>query len=196
MFACVWVNYTASVQGTTIREVLCENCGEKYHYRLSRVAYGYVHAPYDIGGSTAKKRAMERAKQRLRRKLDEDVDPVPCPECGWYQWAMVPLLRRSRLRWMRPLALWSLVAVLVPFTIGVVGVINARTPSEAPAWTNYAWVAAGLVILLCPAIYILRWVLNLFYDPNRSIEQRERILRGRAVALTPEEVEDLKRQQG
>src|SRR5262245_47579934 len=95
------VNYTASVSGATVVCVTCENCGDKYYYQLARVGHGRVHCPFDIGGGTeAQRRARERAKQSLRRKLDEDVEAIPCPECGWYQKAMTAMVCRSRLRWL------------------------------------------------------------------------------------------------
>jgi hypothetical protein len=86
----------------------------------------------------------------------------------------------------------SLPAALVPFTVGVWGVMGARTPSEAPQWTTYAWLAAALFVLSCPTLYALRWVLNRVYDPNKTIPEQERIHRGRERALTPEQIEKLR----
>jgi hypothetical protein len=106
--------------------------------------------------------------------LNEDVDPIPCPACGWYQKAMIPLLRRERLRWMPSLAKGCLVAALFAFAAGVVGQVAAirgqpaaaQLPDTAPAWTYAAWVVAAALVLLCPGLYVLRWALNRSYDPN------------------------------
>ena len=74
--------------GTNVRFVTCQSCGHDFPYRLSR---------------TVTSGRQERAEARIRKVLQTECDPVPCPSCGNYQPSMIPLLRhrhRSGMRWI------------------------------------------------------------------------------------------------
>jgi hypothetical protein len=187
----VLVTYNVSAQGTRVAQVTCEHCGSSYCYHLTRTTHAHVHEIYDLAGNTAFRRAQDRAQAKLRRLLETAADPVPCPECGWYQKNMLPSLRRSRLPWMRAVARWSLALVLIPLVISVVGLIGAKDLKAAPEWTSYTCVATVILPLALPALYALRWVLNRLYDPNKAIDQDERVRRGRERAVSPETASDL-----
>ncbi|HEX5269649.1 MAG TPA: hypothetical protein VFW33_04135 [Gemmataceae bacterium] len=186
VYGFLLATYNVSAQGTRVAQVTCEYCGSTYCYRLARTARAHVHAIYDLGGKTAFRRSQDRARAKLRRLLDTATDPVPCPECGWYQKDMLPALRRSRLAWMRTVAKWSPAVALVPFTISVFGLMGAKDLNAPPEWTTYTCLAAATLPLALPVVCFLRRVLNRLYDPNQAITQDERIRLGRERAVSPE----------
>lgn len=77
------------------RDVCCERCGCAYRYELVRRV---EHAPFwpFARATTAERRALAA----LQKELHAGVEPVPCPDCGWFQKPMVLEHRRRRLRWM------------------------------------------------------------------------------------------------
>src|SRR5438874_2630964 len=97
--------FTAAATGSIVRDVTCEKCGCAYHYRLVRRGEGHGHSPYHLNNRGAERRAHDRAQRRLAKMLARDVDPVPCPDCGWIQQEMVHEVRRRRLRWLNVVAL-------------------------------------------------------------------------------------------
>src|SRR5688500_14369563 len=88
------------VKGETVRHVVCEKCHQSFDYVLTRrAALDTVPLPFLV-------RAAERiCGERVARRLAGDVDPHPCPACGWMQRGMIPELRR---RFARPVATWGI----------------------------------------------------------------------------------------
>jgi hypothetical protein len=92
--------YTAAISGTAIKEVRCEECSETYFYKMVRRGEGQGTSPYYLNNAGAERRAQKGAQTQLEKLLRKGVDPVPCPDCGWFQENMVREVRRRRLRWM------------------------------------------------------------------------------------------------
>jgi hypothetical protein len=171
--------------GETAVAVHCENCRRKYYYRLKRSARAEA---------TSKDQARLIAKQRLCRKLDGDIDPVPCPSCGWLQEEMVPLLRTPRLRWMQHLGIATLVIGAI-FCIPLFLYFDPTTrPADKPS-LPLAVVSGSLVVwggLSMLTMLGMRSYLNARYDPNDPETEEERIKEGRRRSLTREEADDLR----
>src|SRR4051812_43734842 len=90
--------YGANVTGSVVRRVTCEKCSCTYAYELTRAGSGHARSPYLLDNAGAQFRAQTRANKALRRALERDVDPVECPDCGWYQAEMEQEARRRTLR--------------------------------------------------------------------------------------------------
>src|SRR5437763_12084439 len=73
----------------------CERCQSEYFYRLDRVGKGN-HTSYGGDQFAAQQAADWAARANLDRMLQNDADPVPCPDCGWYQQPMVRAMRDRR----------------------------------------------------------------------------------------------------
>jgi len=114
-----------------------------------------------LNNSRASTVAILRAQDSLARKLDQDVDPVRCPDCGWLQADMVRHLRRGRCRWLQWAAL--LPAVL---TLAVLMIHTADAKGEdAVSDGTFLTVAASAVAYAACAL-LLRMFLVARYAPN------------------------------
>jgi hypothetical protein len=88
MFILLTVRHIA-VNGEALRHVTCERCKHDFDYRLERsVTLDTLPLPALV------RRAERTCRERLARRLSTDVEPVPCPSCGWVQAEMVRELRR------------------------------------------------------------------------------------------------------
>jgi ssDNA-binding Zn-finger/Zn-ribbon topoisomerase 1 len=74
--------------------VKCDKCGRDYVFELARVGSGRAQAPYGIGIRRAARAAEERAQRDVRRRLENDAELVPCPECDWISEELI-----ARYRW-------------------------------------------------------------------------------------------------
>jgi hypothetical protein len=179
-----------TVSGRTLKRVKCEQCKCDYAYHLTRrgvaharpnegamvlggalfgiighLAAGALFAPDDEDRA----RAHEMATKGLHNSLDRECEPVACPDCGWYQAAMVNEARRRRHRWM----IWIGSIVVALAVCGLFFVISANFgqrygdgPDPNTLWKLGAVAAAGLVILA------LRWALIRRHDPNELWPRR------------------------
>jgi hypothetical protein len=92
--------YEAIVRGSAVRAVACENCQTEFVYILRRQGLGHGVSPLYLDNQGAQDRARAHANADLHKELTRGQDPVPCPECGWYQRSMIPLLRQAHRRGM------------------------------------------------------------------------------------------------
>src|SRR4051794_27489036 len=127
-----------SAWGTNVRFVTCQPCGHSFAYRLARAASGGTQA---------------RARERVRRALQAECDPVPCPACGAYQPDVVRRLRGEHLGWMRAAGL----------AVSAVGAF-ACALGFVLGWT--AWPAILSVVGAGLGLVLLRVVLARRFDPN------------------------------
>lgn len=197
MFVYDGVNYTATVKGSTPVAVRCEKCGHKYYYLLVCTAVGRGQAPYGLGAEAAKERARAAAERQLRRMLETEIVPVPCPQCGWYQEEMIPQLKAPRLRWMRfvgisGVVVGGLVAVVATLLTAASG---ERHSTIEPAAVVVAWGVTAITLLGGIALLLVRRHKNAGYDPNNPETEQERIELGRRFTITKEEAEELMQDQ-
>src|SRR5574342_398476 len=96
----LWTRRTASASGVARKHVTCEACGAEYGYELERMTLGHGYTLYALDLEGAERRAEERARARLARKLAHEQEIVPCPKCGWIQADMARLGRRGHMRWV------------------------------------------------------------------------------------------------
>jgi hypothetical protein len=97
-----------TARGSAVKTVRCEACHCQYAYRLSREAVG-TSSDFLVADAQA---AKQNASDELRKLLERECDPVPCPTCGWYQRNMV---RRARQLRYRPLGIATEVLFVITF---------------------------------------------------------------------------------
>jgi hypothetical protein len=193
----VGVNYSVTLKGSAPVAVRCENCGQKYYYLLVCTAVGRGQAPYGLGAETAKRNARRAAQRRLDRMLDTEIAAVPCPHCGWYQRAMLPLLRKPRLKGMRTLGVVGLVVGGVIGFIGGAIILGELDRSPITSLLVPCVIAlVGLAFLLAGATLLLvRRHRNAHYDPNDPETEQDRLALGREYCITREQAEAFLEQQ-
>src|SRR5262245_3900911 len=89
---------------TAERSVSYFNCSRVFQYHVQATAYGLVFR--SLCDDETYRRAERDAERRLKRMLERDVVPTPCPHCGRYQQDMTASLRRRE--------------VVVPLVIGLI----------------------------------------------------------------------------
>jgi hypothetical protein len=99
------------VRGEITRHVVCDKCHHAFDYVLARsAALDTVPLPILV------RKAEQICRERLSRRLAADVDPHPCPACGWVQAHMVPELRR---RFAKPLGTVGLFLAIAFAALGL-----------------------------------------------------------------------------
>jgi hypothetical protein len=164
------VQYTAEVQATAVRLVLCDECEAEYVYQLERTTEGYGNSVYALDNAGAKRRATKQAEKALDRTMKSACDVIPCPECGYVQDHMLKQARFERA------ALFGLIgAGTLILAIGML-FVGAYTRLG-----NLAFAVAGLSFLATLGLGIFALVAYATHDPNRKPEA-DRIAKGQELA--------------
>src|SRR4051794_23820457 len=108
----VWTNFTAQIQGQTVKLVPCEECHAEYVYLLKREGVGAGTSYYGIINVSAEENAVAGAEEILDQYLTNDFDPVPCPGCGHYQRYMFPKLFSTQSLWFPAVVMGILCSII------------------------------------------------------------------------------------
>jgi hypothetical protein len=167
----------------------------EYGYVMTRQGHGVVRS-WKFLDNQARDNAKWLAERHLLWKLEASCDPVPCPQCGWFQEEMVSRLRRNHLRW---LFLTGLAAIAAAFLGGLIMYfctveihLNARPGGlEIPARDIYiGWSVVALLLLLSPTVIILKWLMARKLDPNgEPVEKRRQ--QGQTMAMPEKEFREI-----
>jgi hypothetical protein len=185
-----WTKYEATVHGSLLKTVPCENCATEYVYVLERESSGVGTSVYALNDEGAAEHAKSAAADTLQSVLENDFDPVPCPACGHYQKCMFPKLLEARRTWVEPAMVAVLVLGALSFLIAVyrtIGYALART-EQGVAGLVIAWLILLLVCLSGLGLSLIKRYKARHFDPN--LEDREtRLALGRSRAVTRAEFE-------
>jgi hypothetical protein len=170
--------YTATAEGSVIKEVTCENCGHAYSYSMSRIVTGVEKVLFSSSRGPGK--ALTKAQKNLATALETEHDDVSCPECGWHQAAHVAFVR-SRLYPQLTnfagaffvFAVLAFVLILV-FCVRYVVLLPEHRLPKASSMLQF-----GLIVLVvaAPGLLLrgLRSLLALTYQPNRNADYRDTV---------------------
>jgi hypothetical protein len=127
------------------RHVSCENCGTGYVYIVDREASRSGTSFLFLDNAGAKERATEHAELELDSVLSKEIDPVPCPNCGWFQTHMLAKARKKHLGWM---ATSATVLFCVALLCVLVILLNIEGPRQViPTWwVTMAEIACGVSV--------------------------------------------------
>jgi len=176
------MDYTSTMAGLVVKLVHCESCQAEYVYQLERTARGSGTSFLFLDNEGASARASAQAEQELRQKLEQGVDLVPCPVCGWYQRHMIPKAKRQYRRWMLNVgACLTLGLIPLAFIGAFVNASSGNGDGPAIPWPAFG---AGLLILflLGAGLMIAKAILASRYDPN-SVDVETRKKRGQWCAM-------------
>jgi hypothetical protein len=187
-----WTEYTATMQGRTLKVVPCENCSTEYVYILEREASGVGTSVYMLNSEGAAAHAQSAAGDTLKEFLDNDFDPVPCPVCGHYQRYMFPKLRETK-------GMGIVVITIALLLIGAIAAVGSLKCSlgylQHPSEADFrSMITAWSVLLVVCFIGLVLSILNKRkirrFDPNVA-DQQARIAIGRSRAVTRAEFEKM-----
>jgi hypothetical protein len=176
-------DWTVTRSGTVLKFVRCEQCNHDYAYWMHRKIEHSSFSALGLDNRGAVSRAAREANDRLDRALRKSCDPVPCPECGHYQEAMVARARRIRL-----IGLWNFGIALIPLSLGA-GLLAGSFFQDDDEKMILAFIAGlGATLVFNPIVILGRYWSNKHHDPNTKSAER-RIKLGRRLALAPREYE-------
>lgn len=159
------MTYSATREGIVLREVTCEFCTTEFVYALTRQATGQGTSLLFLNNQGAEQDAAQAAEEELAKKLEGDIDPVPCPKCGLYQAAMVDVVRAKQHGWL------VLIAILCPLASFIAFCFLGSSFIYNPEWASTGvriGLASGCVGGILAAIGLM-WIWNSWtqaYDPN------------------------------
>ena len=156
----------ATLFGAQYRLVHCESCNEEFVTLVERRAIGRHSQLYSLTASTyARETAMARAVAKLEKLLENDVEPVPCPNCGWYQPNMVKVLSKPKGALLRIFGgIGCVVAALFCF---------ANFVSQNNLGVIAPWSTVIPIAMIGPALLVGGFLRRAFYSPNNtSVKKR------------------------
>src|SRR5262249_47500513 len=125
------------------KEHTCVGCGGVFRYLFVRTK---------VGQGANEAAATAAARKAVVNALGQEVEQLPCPDCGLYQPDMVAV-QRSRRHWY---LLWASLAFLaVPIFLGLVGLLP---------YSLVAWIAAAAGAMFLAGHLVVDWL-----NPNRSL---------------------------
>ena len=170
------VVFTTTLSGQKIKYLTCEQCAGRYVYQMSRRVDGSAGSVMNIDVEGAKRRASELAERRMNAALNHECDPVPCPDCGWYQTKMLPAVRDQYYPWVRFTGYLSLIACVAFFYLTYLDSFSSAASSSGHMGLAVLFLAGGV------GLFRLRAWLASRCDPNQEdAEARKRIGQSRAM---------------
>jgi hypothetical protein len=170
-------DYVTKAEGSVLKTVVCTYCGHEYVYEMKRKATGKGLSVYYLDNQGAQDRSQRDAQSRLDAFLRDSCDPVPCPQCGSYQPAMIQRMKRVRFKWIREaVPYWIFFSLFLPFFV----------LSMEPLSLSEKVIAVSLWLSSMPLLLLLRHLANANFDPNDQ-DLNHRLELGRKLTLTKEE---------
>lgn len=112
-----------TVKGAALRGITCERCGCQYLYRLTREITRRSRTPAPEAPDPAR-----AARKVLKRELKWGIDPVPCPDCGYLQRAMVRRIKLEKAAVLILIFAGSAAFNGLFFLLAYVGVFSMAVP--------------------------------------------------------------------
>lgn len=184
MFIYYGRTYNAARMGRRLVEVVCDRCGTRYYYELSRIGTGASTAPYAIGSERAASSAQEKARQDANRRLEEEAELVPCPKCHWVNDHLVQGYRLGQYRnWGRVAAGLAFAGVCLSLVTAWAASIS-RTGVDGDTFVTVLTLGIALSLGIRVVLLQLRAWLRRRIRPNRDHPEPPRLPAGSPPALT------------
>jgi hypothetical protein len=163
--------YTATVEGSIIKLVTCEKCGQTYSYRMSRIVSGSEKVLFS--SSRGPENALKKARANLAKALETEHDDVPCTACKWHQPSHVAYVRSQSYPQLKSLAgaffiFAGLALGLILFLLALIILVDpGHEVPKAPSILQFALI---VLVIASPGLLLrgFRSLLLLNYRPNRS----------------------------
>jgi hypothetical protein len=148
---------------------------------------------YRGSGEAGDEDADISANKKLREAFLKGAEPVPCPECGWYQKDMVREYQRRQLRWILWLGLSILLASqAVAYWLMTLDKNRAFGSFQTgPDHKVQSWlICVGLGGIFALTAISLRWLLALGRNPNNGFPEKRAPVPGAPPAVREADFND------
>lgn len=166
--------FTATAAQSVMRLVCCEQCSARYVYPITRektvkTAVEGLHKENSARG----RRIQGSARRTLGKALRKGCEPVPCPQCGWYQAHMRDRAGALATRWLHTVAVY----LAVGGVISLIPLWLLANLLQQPARQNdlVAPAIVGCVLFIAFVALVLRAIARSKYDPNRNAAALKRL---------------------
>jgi hypothetical protein len=163
--------YSATVEGSVVKDVTCENCGEVYSYTMSRLVNGFHKVPFS--SSRGPEKALKNARANLAKALETEHDNVPCPACKWHQPLHIAYVRSQLYPQLKNLAgaffIFAGFAVAFILVILALGMLVVREVPNVSSILQFALILVVMPLAIASPGLLLRGfrsLLALNYRPN------------------------------
>ena len=167
MFIIVPAERSLTLTGECRKSLACEMCEREYSYILQRttqVRQGFFTLNYSDKAVFAELKV--KGEKKIATILEDGIDIVPCPACGWVQQTMIDDWKKHALRWMKTLALISLLSgIALGMTFFALGFIDRI---EDAGYYYFAATITNLGIFCALALWGCRWAYLRLNNPNRD----------------------------
>ncbi|MBS0202578.1 MAG: DUF3592 domain-containing protein [Planctomycetes bacterium] len=171
--------------GAARRRVVCEKCGQEYFYVLKCSVVATARSVLFLENELAEERATRAADEQLEEALANQISPIPCPQCGWYQADMVAEIRESYGQWMIFAGIGAFFCMCASF-VGTAATHTGDGPHRFSNTVRIVWACLLIFfIVLTATLFWGRRVLSARYDPNQTDADERRRL-GKALAFAAE----------
>lgn len=166
----------ATLSGSSLKSVCCEQCSHVYDYTIDREGVGEGFAYHFTSSKQARSEAEERAARDLRKQLQQGQDIVPCPVCGHVQVAMVEEARSEAHGWLTYVALLAglIFIYTLPFALNA-----GRIPSKNQALGAVVGCSTG--VLAFGSAFLQAFLRKRFNPNDWPLMVRLEIARARCV---------------
>lgn len=159
--------FTEFAGGRKLVGATCEKCGQRYFYILTRRGVGSKNAHYGLFPKSAKSKAEALARENLELRLEQEAEPVPCPQCHWIN---EELIEKYRQQLYGNTANIIVIANIVGLSFAgflfvmLLAIFGQRSP--IPPWT-----AGAVVVLTFSSAYWIPLVHRAYrrrFNPNAT----------------------------
>jgi uncharacterized protein (DUF983 family) len=178
--------YTYAQAACAVVGIRCEKCRCQYYYELARVGTGSATASYGLGTSSAMQTADEKSADDLQKRLAEESELVPCPNCNWISEELVAAYRRTRYQAVGGCAFFS---ALILTVISLISAWFISIGNQLDRWL-LPYLLVGVPVVMClltlGMFQVQRWLQNRI-QPNRDYPQPPTLPLGTPPALLLDE---------
>jgi hypothetical protein len=178
-------HHYASATASIWRPVSCEHCKGDFAYLMTRSGQGYARSGVFVDYDVAREGARGGAEVSLEQKMEEDFDPVPCPDCGKYQEYMFRALRERKFKWMKFAGAGGLLFGLLMLVARRLLEYQLRHGAdlERELANALSWMAVGMIAVAGGAVlFAYKWLMENF-DPNAKADARAKLDLSRSQRL-------------
>lgn len=155
----------------------CEKCGCEYYFVLSRIGTATGTAHYGLGQAAAVSDARTRSSEQVTKRLTDEAELVPCPQCHWINSELVDGFRRGRFRNWGAIAIGAAILAMA-ISLIIAWFIHIGPEADRGGLPYFLVYAPLAIVASAGSVFALRWWLRQRIQPNRDFPLPPKLPRG------------------